>query len=40
MYKRFSGEDAYEDFGMWTDDVNLEHGEITEIVIKYDKSKD
>ena len=36
---QFQGEDAYEDFGYWTDKVNLQHGEIIKINIVYRKLK-
>jgi len=35
----FKGKNAYEDFGYWTDKVNLEHGEIIKINILYCKKE-
>ena len=33
----FIGNESYEDFGEWTDKVNLQHGEIFRIRILYKK---
>jgi len=36
---KFDGENPYEDFGEWTNEVNLQHGEIKKITIEYFKKR-
>ena len=36
---RFDGEDAFENFSEWTNDVNLQRGEIKKITIEYFKKR-
>jgi len=36
-FKTFIGNDAYEQFCDWTDGINLEQGEINQIIVTYTK---
>ena len=37
---KFDGEEAYENFCDWTNEVELQRGEIKEIFVKYSKNLD
>jgi len=36
---KFEGKEAYENFGEWTNEVNLQYGEIRKITIEYFKKR-
>ena len=39
MIRLFDGKDAFENFSEWTDYVNLNHGEIKQLIVIYERKK-